>query len=177
MRPWKTKDTVDNNPIGIARESAERLVRALDPHVASLFVLFHQYQKHHWLVEGPQYHDLHLFLQGAYEAVHKQADRIAERITALGGIPTSGPAEQAKLAYVEHEPEGAFRIRAALELDLGHEAGIARRLRDSVRLAQQEGDFGTEHLLKDVLLETEDRAHHIEHYLGDDSLERDPKRA
>ena len=176
MKPWKPKDTVEANPIGLPREAAERVVRALDPHVASLFVLFHQYQKHHWLVEGPQYRDLHLFLQGAYEQAHQQADRVAERITALGGIPTSSPVEQAKIAYVEHEAEGSFRIRGALELDLRHEGRIAEQLRESVRLAQQQGDFGSEHLLKQVLLETEDRAHHLEHYLGDDSLERGPQR-
>lgn len=171
MQPWKTKDTVEDNPIGLSKDVTAKLIPELDSHLASLFVLFHQYQKHHWLVEGPQYRDLHLFLGEAYEEAHKQADVVAERITALGGIPTSNPLEQAKIAYVTHEPEGTFRIRAMLELDVKHEGEIARRLRATIRSAQQLGDPGTEHLLKGVLLDVEERAHHLDHFLGADSLE------
>ena len=106
MKPWKTKDTIEDNPIGLPKDVTSMLIPELDRHQASLFVLFHQYQKHHWLVEGPQFRDLHHFLQESYEAVHKQVDMIAERMTALGGIPTSHPAELVKVSYVEHEPEG-----------------------------------------------------------------------
>jgi len=106
-----------------------------------------------------------------YAEVEKQADRIAERITALGGIPTCDPVAQAKIAYLAHEPEGTFRIRPSLESDRSHEGGIAKRLRSSIRLAQKLGDFGSEHLLKETLLEVEDRAHHLDHFLGNDSLE------
>lgn len=171
MQPWKSKDTLEGNPIGLSDEVTATLVRELDIHLASLFVLFHQYQKHHWLVEGPQYRDLHLFLGENYAEVHKQADQVAERITALGGIPTSDPVEQAKFAYITHEPEGAFHIRAMLELDLSHEGQIVQRLRNTIRLAQELGDPGTEHLLKGILLEAEDRTHHLYHFLGADSLE------
>jgi|SRR3990172_177785 len=171
MEPWKAKSTIEANPIGLSNDVTAKLLPELDRHLASLFVLFHQYQKHHWLVEGPQYNDLHLFLGKAYEEVHKQADKVAERITALGGVPTSNPVEQAKIAYVTHEPEGPFRIRAMLQLDLKHEGTIAQRLRDTIQLARDSGDPGTEHLLKEILLDVEVRAHHLDHFLGADSLE------
>jgi len=171
MKPWKSKESLEDNPIGLSREVTAKIVPQLDRQLASLFVLFHQYQKHHWLVEGPQFRDLHLFLAEAYEEVHKQADMVAERITALGGIPTSNPVEQAKIAFVTHEPEGVFRARNMFELDLAHEASIARHLRETIILARESGDFGTEHLLKEILIDVEDRAHHLEHFLGGDSLD------
>jgi len=171
MKPWRTKDTIEDNPIGLPKEVTAKLIPKLDRHQASFFLLFHQYQKHHWLVEGPQFRDLHLFLQDAYEGVHKQVDHIAERITALGGIPTSHPAELVKAAYIEHEPEGTFRIRAMLKTDRSAEGQIAERLRETIAEAREAGDPGTEHLLKEVLLEVEDRAHHLDHFLGNDSLE------
>lgn len=171
MTPWRPQSTLEDNPIGLPRETAAKLVPELDRHVSSLFVLFHQYQKHHWLVEGPQFRDLHLLLQEHYEEVHKAVDMIAERMTVLGGIPTSNPVEQAKRAYVEHEPEGTFRVRQMLERDKAHEATIATHLRKTIRLAIDEGDFGTEVLLKGVLAQGEDRAHHLDHFLGADSLE------
>ena len=172
MKPWKTISQIEDNPVALPKDAAARLLPQLDRHVASLFVLFHQYQKHHWLVEGPQYHDVHVFLGDAYAEVHKQVDALAERMTALGGIPTSSPVEQARLAYVEHEPEGAFRLRAMLELDRAHEARICQELRGTIRQAFELGDFGTETLLRGILVQCEQRAHHVDHYLGDDSLER-----
>lgn len=171
MNPWKTKETIEDNPIGLPKDVTSMLIPELDRHQASLFLLFHQYQKHHWLVEGPQFRDIHHFLQEAYEAVHKQVDLIAERITALGGIPTSHPAELVRVGYVEHEPEGTFRLRAMLKGDRSHEGDIAKKLRATIRLANEAGDAGTEHLLKEILLEVEDRAHHLDHFLGGDSLE------
>lgn len=171
MKPWKSQTTLEDNPIGLSKAVTAKIVADLDRHLASLFVLFHQYQKHHWLVEGPQFRDLHLFLGEAYAQVHKQADQVAERMTALGGIPTSNPVAQAKIAYVIHEPEGTFRIRPMLELDKAHEGEIAKHLRKTYQLAGKLGDFGTAHLIEEILLDTEDRAHHLEHFLGADSLE------
>jgi DNA-binding ferritin-like protein len=152
-------------------KTTAKLIPELDRHLASLFVLFHQLQKHHWLVEGPQTGDLHAFLDEAYEQIHEHVDDLGERITALGGIPTCNPAEQAKLSYIDHEPEGVFRIRDMLERDLGHMGGIAQELRHTIQAARDLGDPGTEHFLMEMLLKLEDRAHHMEHYLGADSLE------
>jgi DNA-binding ferritin-like protein len=124
----------------------------LDRHVASRFVLFHQLRKHHWLVEGPQFGDLHAFLGEAYEQVHVHVDDSAERINALGGFPASNPVEQARLAYIEHEPEGAFQVLSMLARDLKHLGTIAQQMHKTIRLVQEMVDPGTEHLLKTVLL-------------------------
>lgn len=171
MQVWKEKSQMEGNPIGISSGVASLLVPKLDAHLASLFIQFHQYQKHHWLVEGPQFRDLHLFFQEAYDEVHKEADMMAERITALGGIPTSNPVDQAEVAYIEHEPEGAFRIRDMMKRDMDNEGQIAVQLRDTIESARELGDPGTAHMLTEILLEVEDRAHHVDHFLGDDSLE------
>ncbi len=168
--PWRPQDEIEENPICLAIESAEKITPLLDRHLASLFVLFHQYQKHHWLVEGPQFRDLHHFLEDGYNEVHKQLDAVAERITAIGGVPTSRPSLQEELAYIEHEPEGIFRIRDMLERDRQACGQIAAELRDTIRVCTAEGDFGTETMLKGMLLQVEDRAHHIDHFLGEDSL-------
>lgn len=172
-KPWRSQDEIEDNPIKLPREAAKRIIPQLDEHLASFFVLFHQYQKHHWLVEGPQFRDTHLFLEAHYNEVHEQLDAIAERITAIGGVPTSSPAQQARKSYIEHEPEGIFRIRDMLERDRSAEGVIAERLRSTIKVCTDEGDFGTETLLKGILLKVEDRAHHLDHFLGHDSLGMD----
>jgi len=134
-------------------------------------MLFHQLQKHHWLVEGPQFNELHEFMKETYTMTHNQVDQFAERITALGGIPTCHPAEQVELAYIKHEADGTYCVRNIFEQDLGHMGEIAQQMRKTIAIAAEHYDFGTEHLLKGILLEIEDQAHHLERYLGFDSLE------
>lgn len=168
--PWRPAHEIEDNPIKLPKSAAMKILPELDAHLASFFVLFHQYQKHHWLVEGPQFRDIHHFLEEGYNEIHKQLDALAERMTALGGVPTSAPDAQVKLAYIEHETEGIFRIRDMLARDRVHEGEIAARLRDTIKLCTSQEDFGTETLLKGILLRVEDRAHHLDHFLGEDSL-------
>jgi DNA-binding ferritin-like protein len=169
--PWRPQQMIEDNPVGISQEAAEDLIPKLDEIQCTLWTLYHQYHKHHWLVEGPQFRDLHLFFEEHYEEVHKYVDRVAERITALGGIPTSSPAAQSELSHVEHEPEGTYRLRAMLEHDLAAERTLAGIVRTTIDVALEHGDHGTKRTLEKVLTKVEDRAHHIDHLLGDDSLE------
>ncbi|MHC5007488.1 MAG: DNA starvation/stationary phase protection protein DpsA [Planctomycetota bacterium] len=173
MRPWKAQDLLEDNPIRIEKADAKAVASQLDEHLSSLFILFHQYQKHHWLVEGPQFRDIHVLLQESYTEIHEDADQVAERMTALGAVPTSSPTRQAELSYVEHEPEGVFRIRDMLERDREAEGNLAERLRTTIKLCFELGDYGSETLLRNVLLRAEDRAHHLDHLLGGDSLDLD----
>ncbi len=169
---WKPKSELEGNPIGLGLDVVRAVAPLLDEQVSSLFVLFHQYQKHHWLVEGPQFRDIHVFLEEAYTEVHLQVDAIAERMTALGAVPTSAPAQLAELSFIEHEPEGVFRLRDMLERDRNAEGTIAQKLRHAIETCTRLADYGSETLLKQVLLKVENRAHHLDHYLGDDSLGR-----
>ncbi len=169
--PWRPQQMIEDNPIGLDEEVVEQLIPKLDEIQCTFWTLYHQYQKHHWLVEGPQFNDLHLFLEENYEEVHKYLDRVAERITALGGIPTSAPDAQAELSHVEHEPEGTYRVRQMLQHDLDAERTLAEILREVISEAQDLGDPGTERTLKKALTKVEDRAHHLDHFLGEDSLE------
>ena len=81
------------------------------------------------------------------------------------------PSEQEKLAYIQHEPAGQYPIRDMLELDILCERQVCIELRKSVHVALSHSDFGTKRLLEKLLAHAEDRAHHLEHFLEDDSLE------
>lgn len=167
-------DTTIDNPINLAKQTASQLIEVMNRDVASLFVLFHQYQKHHWVVSGPQFHDLHLLLEEHYTAVHQEADEIAERIVTLGGVPISGPTAQLERGYLEEEPEGVLDIRQMLSNDLVANQQILVRLREHIKMARELQDFGTEHLLKRHLraqeLRTQDLMHLLEHETLDEHL-------
>ena len=170
MKKLREKSEYEGNPVGLTKDTATKMANELDRHLASFITLFNQYHKHHWVVEGPQFRDLHLFLEEHYTQVHEQYDAIAERLTVMGYCPTCHPAKQLELSYIEHEDEGVFRIREMLQKDMEDEKQIAVELRKSIKLAMQHEDFATKALLEGILIKTEDRCHHIEHFLGEDSL-------
>jgi DNA-binding ferritin-like protein len=169
--PWRPQQMIEENPIGLDEDATEELIPKLDEIQCTLWTLYHQYQKHHWLVEGPQFPDLHDFFEENYTEVHKYVDRVAERITALGGIPTSRPENFSELSRVDHEPEGTYRLRSMLEHDLDGERVLSTVVRKTIDVALEHGDHGTKRELEKVLTKSEDRAHHIDHLLGDDTLE------
>ena len=165
-------DQIEQNPIGLGREAVGPLIVALNKDLATAYTLYHQYKKHHWLVIGPQFRDLHLMLDDHAKQSLATSDRLAERITALGGVPLSAPANQQKEAAFTFEEEGSFAIRGSLQRDMEAEGKFVGLLRQHIVLAEKHGDYGTSQMLREILLSHEDQAHHIEHFLGEDSLER-----
>jgi starvation-inducible DNA-binding protein len=170
MKKLREKSEYEGNPVGLSQETATAMADELDRHLSSFIILYSQYHKHHWMVEGPQFRDLHLFFEEHYTQIHEQYDAIAERLTVMGYCPTCHPKKQVELSYIEHEEEGVFRIREMLQKDMEDEKTIAVELRKTIKLAFEHEDFATKALLEGILIKTEDRCHHIEHFLGEDGL-------
>jgi starvation-inducible DNA-binding protein len=166
----QAKDIVRDNPIGLAHDAASQMVQALNQDLASMWTLYHQYHKHHWIVEGAQFLELHLLLEEHYNELHAQLDEVAERIVTLGGIPVTGPSAMEELSYIQHEQEGMFDLREMIENDLEAERKLALNLREHISLANEVVDYGTESLLKTILQAGEKRASFIEKHLLQESL-------
>ncbi|WP_049984902.1 DNA starvation/stationary phase protection protein DpsA [Halobellus rufus] len=154
----------------IDSEKATQLVDALNTDLASTYVLYHQLKKHHWNVEGAEFRDLHLFLGDAAEEAEEFADELAERAQALGGVPVAGMGALEEQAAVTPEDEDVYDIRTSLRNDMEMYGDIIETLRDHVELAENLGDPTTAHMLRENLEDVEEAAHHVEHYLEDDTL-------
>jgi len=162
--------TVEESALRLETGKAEQIIDALNTDLAATYVLYHQLRKHHWNVEGAEFRDLHLFLGDAAENAEAAADEIAERAQALGGTPVAGPRHIADLSPVEMEDEDVYDIRTSLENDLEMYGDIIESQREHIELATDLGDHATAEILREILVQTEEDAHHIEHYLEDDSL-------
>jgi DNA-binding ferritin-like protein len=165
--------TVEENPLRLDVEKAEQIIDALNQDLADTYVLYHQLKKHHWNVEGAEFRDLHLFLGEAAEHAEEAADELAERAQALGGTPISGPAAQEEHASVEYEGQDIYDIRTSFENDLEMYGDIIESTRDHIELAENLGDHATAEILREILVQVEEDAHHIEHYLAGDTLVMD----
>ncbi|MFC7249546.1 DNA starvation/stationary phase protection protein DpsA [Halomicroarcula sp. GCM10025324] len=166
----KAAQTVGENPLRIDEEKAEQVIDALNTDLADAYVLYHQLHKHHWNVEGAEHRDIHVFLQEAYEEVEEAADEIAERVQTLGGVPHASMATLSDVATVEPEDEDVYDIRTSLQNDLEMYGDILESYREHIDLAAGLGDHGTAHMLREQLIEVEEHAHVIDHYLEDDTL-------
>ncbi|KZN22706.1 DNA starvation/stationary phase protection protein [Haladaptatus sp. R4] len=162
--------TVEENPLRLEEAKAEQIIDALNTDLADAYVLYHQLHKHHWNVEGAEHHDIHLFLQEAYEEVEEAADAVAERVQAIGGVPHASMAALSAAATVEPEDEDVYDIRTSFRHDLGMYGDIIESYRDHIELANGLGDYATEEMLREQLVELEEYAHTIAHYLEDDTL-------
>jgi DNA-binding ferritin-like protein len=162
--------TVEDNELRLDQGKAEQIVEALNTDLASTYVLYHQLKKHHWNVEGAEFRDLHLFLGDAAANAEEATDEVAERLQALGGVPIASGKRLEEHAPVEPEDADVYDIRTSLENDLDIYGDIIESLRDHVELATNLGDHATAEILRGILVEVEEDAHHIEHYLEDDTL-------
>ena len=170
MQPLRSKKEYEGNPVGLDDKAAQAISKDLDAHLASYVVMYMQYHKYHWMVEGPQFRDLHLFLQNHYEEVNLDMDELAERITLLGCSPSTRLADFAKLSYCEEESSDIMRIRDSIEFAMNNETKICTRFRKTIKLCMENDDFGTKKMIEGMLERAENRAHHLEHFLGHDSL-------
>ena len=162
--------TVEENALRMDTEKAEQIIEALNTDLADAYVLYHQLHKHHWNVEGAEFLEVHVFLQEVYEDVEAAADDLAERLQALGGVPHASMTVLAENSTVEAEDEDVYDIRTSLSNDLEMMGDIIESYREHIELASGLGDYATEEMLREQLETIEEHAHHIEHYLEDDSL-------
>jgi starvation-inducible DNA-binding protein len=169
-------DEIEANPISLPEEYCKQAVEQLNTDLASHFTMFFQFKKQHWIVEGPDWKHLHEALDKYAKTIAEAADKLAERINLLGGLPVSNPSRFTELAYVMFEGEDKIDLRAMLENDLHAEQIAIQNLRERIQLAQDNNDYGTDENLKDILEDHEEVAHELDHYLRDTSLEETLRR-
>jgi len=167
---------LETNPISLPEEYCNQATEQLNTDLASHFMMFFQFKKQSWTVEGPDWKHLHEALDKYAKTIAEGADQLAERINLLGGLPISDPSKFSRVAYTKFEGENKLDLRAMLENDLLAEETAIQTLRERIRFVQDNSDYGTDEILKDILEDHEEVAHELDHYLKDTSLEETLKR-
>ena len=163
---------IEENPIGLAGKYCKTIVNHLNEDIASSYILFLQLRKQHVIIKGPDWKHIHDTLGEYATYIGKQAEELSERLTVLGGLPISDPSRFKDLAYIEFEGDDMFDVRIMLENDLHSVQKVIDTLRDRIKNASENNDYGTEYMLKGTIFEYEEMADRLEHYLAKESLER-----
>jgi DNA-binding ferritin-like protein len=161
---------VEPNALGLSEEHCREMVEALNRDIATLLVLFHQSKKHYWVAQGPEARGLRALLDEHARTLLEDADALAARTSALGGVPPAAPAALEALASVPPEPEGLFSLRVMLGHDLRAQEQLVRELRRHVTAAETAKDYGTSFALRGVLARQEQLAHRLQRTLAEESL-------
>lgn len=160
------------SPVALSQDICKQVCDFLTSDLCAEYVLFHQTKKHHWIVTGPSWHELHLLLDRHAKGQRKIADEIAERITYLGGVPVGGMAKMEELSFIKPEDEGVFDLRTCLQRDLEMNQAIIQRYRQQIERSQQLKDFASAYCLMRWLQHHETWAHELNNYLESDGLFR-----
>ncbi len=161
---------VTENEIALETSITTPVCEGLNILLASFQALYIQYQKHHFVVEGAEFYQIHNYFEDSYDQVKGHVHDIGERLDGLGGVPVASFSKLAELCCFTPEPDGIYRCRQMIENDLAGEQAVIAVLRRQAAQAESLGDRATRYLYETVLLKTEERAYHLNHFLANDTL-------
>jgi starvation-inducible DNA-binding protein len=139
-------------PIALDQKARGRSCELLNEILADSMVLTALYKKHHWLVAGPTFYQLHLLFDKHYEEQGELVDLLAERVQSLGGIAVGDPRHAAELTTIPRPPDGAEEVPAMIDRTLEAHEIVIRKVRDGITATEESRDWGTNDLLMgDVL--------------------------
>ncbi len=146
--------TVRQFPIALSYEARMYSCQRLNQILADTQILYALYKKHHWLMRGATFSQLHLLLDKHASEQLALVDTIAERVQTLGGIAVGDPRHVAELTTVPRPPDGCEEVPAMLSRLLeAHEMVLSAAHDAEVRVAAL-GDDGTNDLLVSDVIRT-----------------------
>ena len=139
-------------PIALAKEARADSCRLLNEILADTMILYALYKKHHWLVAGPTFYQLHLLFDKHAAEQLEITDLVAERVQSLGGIAVGDPRHAAELTRIERPPNGAEEVPVMISRLLEAHETIITAVREAIERTERNGDWGSNDLLmSDVL--------------------------
>lgn len=130
--------------------SCERLNQIL----ADTQILYALYKKHHWLMRGPTFYQLHLLLDKHAGEQVVLVDTIAERVQTLGGVGVGDPRQVAEITVVPRAPNGVEEVPAMLSRVLEAHELILIDAHDAAGRVAELGDDGTNDLIVSQVIRT-----------------------
>jgi starvation-inducible DNA-binding protein len=133
--PATRNDLPDNTRKAMAELLNARLVDTLDLKLAI--------KQAHWNVKGPDFIALHELFDAIAGRVDTQADDIAERVTALGGVAHGTAQNIAQKSTLQPYPSNLTGGKAHLEALADRISALGKSVRKAIDQASEAGDQST----------------------------------
>ncbi len=139
-------------PIALGSVARQDSCQVLNEILADTMILYAMYKKHHWLVAGPTFYQLHLLFDKHADEQLELVDLLAERVQSLGGIAVGDPRHAAELTTIDRPPNGAENVPEMIHRLLDAHETIIEKVRRGIDKTEKSGDWGSNDLLmSDVL--------------------------
>jgi starvation-inducible DNA-binding protein len=139
-------------PVALAAEARLESCQILNAILADTMIMYALYKKHHWLVSGPTFYQLHLLFDKHADEQLELVDLLAERVQSLGGIAVGDPRHAAELTTIDRPPDGAEDVPAMIHRLLDAHETVLEKVRRGIEKTEKSGDWGSNDLLmSDVL--------------------------
>ena len=148
------------------KEKNSVVSETLNHQVANFSVLYMKLHHFHWYVKGADFFTLHVKFEEFYVEAALHFDTIAERMLAIGALPTANLKEQLKLATLEEaaggESAGEMVKTLAEDFDM-----ICSELTDGITVAEDNDDQPTADMFIAIRTSLEKHKWMLEAYLAE----------
>jgi starvation-inducible DNA-binding protein len=146
--------TVRQFPVALSAETRLYSCQRLNQLLADSQILVALYKKHHWLMRGATFYQLHLLLDKHAGEQLVLIDAIAERVQTLGGVAVGDPRHVAEITRVPRAPDGCEEVPAMLSRLLEAHELILTDAHDAAARVAKQGDDGTNDLMVSQVIRT-----------------------
>jgi starvation-inducible DNA-binding protein len=141
-------------PIALDSKARSENCEMLNQVLADTTILYNLYKKHHWLVAGHTFYQLHLLFDKHAAEQLELVDALAERVQMLGGIAVSDPRHVAEITKIARPPNGREEVPAMISRLLEAHEIIIREVRKGIDQTEKNDDWGSNDLLMSDVLRT-----------------------
>lgn len=146
--------TLRNLPIALNSNARSESCHLINQILADTIILYHLYKKHHWLMHGHTFYQLHLLLDKHASEQIELIDALGERVQTLGGVAISDPRHIAEVTKIQRPPNGVEEVSMMLSRLLEAHEVIIGELRVAIDKTSTNQDSGTNDLLVSQALRT-----------------------
>jgi starvation-inducible DNA-binding protein len=141
-------------PIALSHDARAESAQLVNHILADSIILYNLYKKHHWMMRGPTFYQLHLLLDKHAGEQLELIDAMGERVQTLGGVAVADPRHVAEITTVPRPPNGVEEVPAMLSRLLEAHEIVIDKTRDAITRTMTSRDDGTNDLLMSEVLRT-----------------------
>jgi len=139
------------------KTETDLVINSLKTSLADTYTLLLKTHTFHWNVTGSQFYNLHLLFEKQYNELVSAADKIAERIRALGYYAPGGLRTYASMTSIEDPKEDLSADDMLRSLIADYEK-LTDGAKSGINIAIRDSDDATANLLTDLLQEQQKQA-------------------
>lgn len=146
-----TRPVMHRTMIDIPERTRTQVIAILNQSLADAFDLHSQTKQAHWNVKGKDFYQLHLLFDELAGEVLEYVDLIAERVTALGGMPLGTVRMAAKATELPEFPTNIFEGMDFVVALAERYSQFGASARENIDATQDLDDAGTSDIFTEIV--------------------------